>query len=184
MSFKSLRKAASSFLSSRKLATTQSGSGDNTVSLPHPSTETIQLAAIQLRRSSSLDTVRPVIPTIYVEDVDNDDVSEAEYLEREARIFGVWLGPVKHETDEERAERLRQREEEYAERLRERERMYPPPELGDDERVIETKPGFIRTSKRRLSLWSRGWVNEDTWLEDELAKARADREYRVMGCGI
>ena len=119
-----------------------------------------------------------------MEDVDDDDVSEAEYLEREARIFGVWLGPVKHETDEERAERLQQCDEERAERLRQREQMYPPPELDDDERVIETKPGFIRTSKRRLSLWSRGWVNEDTWLEDELAKARADPEYRVMGFGI
>ena len=62
--------------------------------------------------------------------------------------------------------------------------MYPPPKLDAEEHVIEVKEGYILTSKRRLALWKRGWVNLDTWFEDEMKKMDDDPEYIPMGCGL
>jgi hypothetical protein len=68
--------------------------------------------------------------------------------------------------------------------LQRREQLYPPLKLDDEERVIEVKEGYILMSKRRLALWKRGWVNLDTWFEDEVKKMDDDPKYIPMGCGL
>lgn len=62
--------------------------------------------------------------------------------------------------------------------------MYPPPKLDDEEYMIEVKAGYIQTSRQRLALWNREWVNLNTWLKDEIKKMDEDPEYKPMGCGL
>lgn len=167
MPFKNLRKAASSFFPSKKSTTTCSASDEHTMSLLRLSVDTIRPTATQLGRSSSLDTVRPII---CFKDVNSSIINTTGEQGREKEL---------HDVDEWKTREL----EEWAKELRHREQMYPPPKLDDEEYVIEIKAGYIRTSRRRLALWNRGWVNLDTWLEDEIKKMEEDPEYQPMGCG-
>src|SRR5258708_490595 len=169
MSFKRLRKVASSFLS-KKSTIIHSGSDKSVVLLPRSSLDTIRPAAIQLEHLSSFDTVHPIVPVIHVEDADSGN--SGEYQEKEEGLCGI------------DGQKRRGSEEEWAEKTRQREQMYPPPKMDDGENVIETRTGYIRKSRRKLALWNRGWVNLDTWLEDEMKKMEADPEYQPMGCGL
>jgi len=166
MSFKSLRKAASSLFLSKKSTIIRSGSDDGIEPLLRSSTDTIRPAAISPGHSPSVDMV---LPTIHIEDVDSGNASE--YQEGEEGLCGV-NGQEEHEL------------EEWVRELRHCEQVYPPPKLDDEEYVIERKAGYIQTSRRRLALWNRGWVNLDTWLEDEMKKMDEDPEYQPMGCGL
>jgi len=64
------------------------------------------------------------------------------------------------------------------------EQVYPPPKLDDGEYMIKVKAEYIQTLRRRLALWNRGWVNLNTWLEDEIKKMDEDPKYQPMGCGL
>jgi len=166
MSFKNLRKAASSLFLSKKSMIAHSGSDEGIKPLLRSSVDTIRPAATCLGRSSSIDTIQPIIR---IEDVDSGNASE--YREMKEGVCGV-DGQEKCEL------------EGWARELLCREQMYPPPKLDDEEYVIEIKAGYILTSRRRWALWSRGWVNLDMWLEDEMKKMDEDPEYQPMGCGL
>jgi len=153
MSFKNLRKAASSLFLSKKLRS---------------SVDTIRPAATHLGHSSSLNTTRPIIR---IEDVNGDVITMTENQGEEEESHGI-------------DGQKRQGSEGWAEEMRCHEQMYPSPKLDDEEHVIEVKAGYIQTSKRRLALWNRGWVNLDTWFEDEMKKMDEDPEYQPMGCGL
>jgi hypothetical protein len=56
----------------------------------------------------------------------------------------------------------RQGLEGWAEELQYHEQTYPPPKLDDEEYVFEVKAEYILTSRQRLVLWNKGWVNLDT----------------------
>jgi hypothetical protein len=168
MSFKSLRKAASFFLP-KKSTVSRSGSDKDTIPVLRPSVDTIRPAATHpVGRSSSLDTTRPIIR---VEDVNGDvnTMTADQGEEEESRGING---------------QKRRGSEGWEEELQRREQLYPPPKLDDEERVIEVKEGYILTSKRKLALWKRGWVNLDTWFEDEMKKMDEDPEYIPMGCGL
>jgi len=168
MTFKSLRKAASSFFLSNKSTVSCSGSNGGTTPLLHLSVDTVRPAAMHLGRSSSLNTTWPVIR---IEDVNGDVLTMTENQGEEGELHGV-------------NEQKRRGSEGWAEEIWRHEQMYPPPKLDDEEHVIEVKTGYILTSRRRLALWNRGWVNLDTWLEDEIKKMDEDPEYQPMGCGL
>ena len=72
----------------------------------------------------------------------------------------------------------------WARELQHHEQTYPPPKLDDEEYMIEVKAGYIQTSRQRLALWNREWVNLNTWLKDEIKKMDEDPEYKPMGCGL
>jgi len=168
MSFKSLRKAASSFFLSKKSTVSCSGSNEGTTPLLRSSVDTVRPAATHLGCSSSLNTTLPII---CVEDVNGDVITMTEDQGEEEELRGI-------------NGQKRRGSEGWAEELQRREQLYPPPKLDDEEYVIEVKAGYILTSRRRLALWNRGWVNLDTWLEDEMKKMEEDPWYQPMGCGL
>jgi hypothetical protein len=132
------------------------------------SVDTIRPAATLLGRSSSLDTTQPIIR---VEDVNGDVNTMTADQGEEEESHGI-------------NGQKRRGSEGWEEELQRREQLYPPPKLDDEERVIEVKEGYILTSKRKLALWKRGWVNLDTWFEDEMKKMDEDPAYIPMGCGL
>ena len=168
MSFKSLRKAASSFFLSKKSTVSCSGSDEGTTPLLRSSVDTVRPAATNLGCSSLLNTTLPIIR---VEDVNGDVITMTENQGEKEELHGI-------------NGQKRQESEGWAEEMRCHEQMYPSPKLDDEEHVIEVKAGYIQTSRRRLALWNRGWVNLDTWFEDEMKKMDEDPEYRPMGCGL
>jgi len=159
MSFKNIRKAASSFFSSKKPTNTHSGFDKGTIPLLRSSVDTIRPAAIPLGCS------------ILLTDVNGDTINVTGDQGKEEES---------HSVDGQK----RRGSEGWEEDLQCREQTYLPPKLDDEEYVIEIKAGYILTSRRRLALWNRGWVNLNTWFEDEMKKMDEDPEYQPMGCGL
>ena len=140
MSFKSLRKAASSFFLSKKPTVSCPGSDEGTTPLLRSSVDTIRPAATHLGCSSSLNTTLPIIR---VEDVNGDVITMTEDQGEEEELRDI-------------NGQKRRGSEGWAEELQRREQLYPPPKLDDEEYVIEVKAGYILTSRRRLALWGIG----------------------------
>jgi len=95
MSFKNLRKAASSLFLSKKSTVSCSGSDEGTTPPLRSSVDTIRPAATHLGHSSSLNTTQPII---HIEDVNGDVITmtknqgeeeESHGINEETRIRGV-----------------------------------------------------------------------------------------------